>query len=183
MYNGIGLSTVRGSGTNGYVQKNMSHVNRKSQVEYRREMALVEKNGPPKAKKPDAGILEHNRKRKIELKIVEFQDVTSCNSAAHQFCKIPIASVHTHIAPRWPLLYSPSQSLLPRMMTFTPRLHIAPPMPSVSASALAHGALVRCVRLCVLQEGGMAATVRAPSVYACRRRRRRSGSGSRKMLR
>ena len=37
-------------------------------------MALVEKNGPPKAKKPDAGILEHNRKRKIELKIVEFQD-------------------------------------------------------------------------------------------------------------
>ena len=26
MYNGVGLSTVRGSGTNGYVQKNRAHV-------------------------------------------------------------------------------------------------------------------------------------------------------------
>ena len=26
MYNGIGLATVRGSGTNGYVQKNMAFV-------------------------------------------------------------------------------------------------------------------------------------------------------------
>ena len=26
MYNGIGLTTARGSGTSGYVQKNLSHV-------------------------------------------------------------------------------------------------------------------------------------------------------------
>ena len=28
MYNGIGLTSVRGSGTNGYVQRNMAHVSR-----------------------------------------------------------------------------------------------------------------------------------------------------------
>ena len=26
MYNGIGLDTARGSGTNGYVQRNMAHI-------------------------------------------------------------------------------------------------------------------------------------------------------------
>ncbi len=35
MYNGIGLATPRGTGTNGYVQKNWSHVRRKSNVDYR----------------------------------------------------------------------------------------------------------------------------------------------------
>ena len=28
MYNGIGLSTVRGSGTNGYVQRNTAHISK-----------------------------------------------------------------------------------------------------------------------------------------------------------
>ena len=44
------------------------------QVEYRREQAAIDRAGPPKAKKPNADILEHERKRKIELKIMEFQD-------------------------------------------------------------------------------------------------------------
>jgi len=74
MYNGIGLTTPRGSGTNGYVQKNWSHVSRKSNVEYRNEQKRVEAMGPPKARKPDKGILEHERKRKVELKIAEFED-------------------------------------------------------------------------------------------------------------
>jgi hypothetical protein len=32
MYNGVGLATVRGSGTSGYVQRNLAHV-RAQQVE------------------------------------------------------------------------------------------------------------------------------------------------------
>ena len=28
-YNGVGLSTARGSGTNGYVQRNLSHIKAK----------------------------------------------------------------------------------------------------------------------------------------------------------
>ena len=73
-YNGIGLATVRGSGTNGYVQKNWSHVNRKSHVDYRNEQKAAEKKGAPKQRKPDAGILEHERKRKVEVRLAEFED-------------------------------------------------------------------------------------------------------------
>ena len=69
-YNGIGLTTPRGSGTNGYVQKNLSHVTRKSPMEYRKEMAMLEKAGPPRAKKPNKDLLEHDRKRKVELRII-----------------------------------------------------------------------------------------------------------------
>ena len=33
MYNGIGLATVRGSGTNGYVQRNTAHISKGRQEE------------------------------------------------------------------------------------------------------------------------------------------------------
>ena len=74
MYNGIGLTTPRGTGTNGYVQRNWSHVKRKSNVEYRNEQKRVDAMGPPKARKPNKEILEHERKRKVELRIAEFED-------------------------------------------------------------------------------------------------------------
>lgn len=74
MYNGIGLATPRGTGTNGYVQKNWSHVKRKSNVDYRNEQKRVDAMGPPKARKPNQEILEHERKRKVELRIAEFED-------------------------------------------------------------------------------------------------------------
>ena len=74
MYNGVGIPTARGTGTNGYVQKNWSHVKRKTNVDYRNEQKRVDAQGPPKAKKPNAEILEHERKRKVELRIAEFED-------------------------------------------------------------------------------------------------------------
>ena len=74
MYNGIGLATPRGTGTNGYVQKNWSHVKRKSNVDYRNEQKRVDSMGPPKARKPNKEILEHERKRKVELRIAEFEE-------------------------------------------------------------------------------------------------------------
>lgn len=43
MYNGIGLSTVRGSGTSGYVQRNLSHVpatKEKRKIDYKTEADL-----------------------------------------------------------------------------------------------------------------------------------------------
>jgi serine/arginine repetitive matrix protein 2 len=76
MYNGIGLRTVRGSGTNGYVTKNLSYV---KPVQKRQTIARntgqedwKEFDGP-KAKKANDEILEHNEKRKIELKLFELQ--------------------------------------------------------------------------------------------------------------
>jgi serine/arginine repetitive matrix protein 2 len=72
-YNGIGLSTTRGSGTNGYVQRNLSHVRpRKSNVEYRSDEELQRNlhHRPP----PNQEILEHDRKRQVELRCLELED-------------------------------------------------------------------------------------------------------------
>uniref|UniRef100_M4B648 CWF21 domain-containing protein n=1 Tax=Hyaloperonospora arabidopsidis (strain Emoy2) TaxID=559515 RepID=M4B648_HYAAE len=78
MYNGIGLRTVRGSGTNGYVQRNLSYVNA-SRTRQTLELnkgggTLGEfgahgggKNRPP----PNAEILLHEKKRRVELQLLE----------------------------------------------------------------------------------------------------------------
>ncbi|CCU98284.1 unnamed protein product [Malassezia sympodialis ATCC 42132] len=69
MYNGIGLQTARGSGTNGYVQKNLSHL--RPRDPWPRPM---EPEAKPRVAAPDAGILDHERRRKIELQCLELQD-------------------------------------------------------------------------------------------------------------
>ena len=75
MYNGIGLLTPRGSGTNGYVQKNLSHVRPKTQrVDYVRPDQVQ----PPDKlqKKPDQAIIDHQRKRQIELQVLQWAEET-----------------------------------------------------------------------------------------------------------
>lgn len=75
MYNNIGLTTARGSGTNGYVQRNLSAVrSRKEKVDYRNDEEL-EKLEQINTRRPNKEILEHLRKREIELKCLELQDV------------------------------------------------------------------------------------------------------------
>ncbi|KAM3279651.1 hypothetical protein ACQJBY_046806 [Aegilops geniculata] len=73
MYNGIGLQTARGSGTNGHVQTNKFFIQPRA-------------GGPPKAplhshddgaggmRKPNKEILEHDRRRQVELRLVELRD-------------------------------------------------------------------------------------------------------------
>ena len=57
MYNGIGLNTVRGSGTNGYVQKNLSFVrNKKDRIEYKTEEEIRKENWAVN-REPNQGIL------------------------------------------------------------------------------------------------------------------------------
>lgn len=75
MYNGIGLSTVRGSGTSGYVQRNLSHVpatKEKRKIDYKTEADL---NKEEKIRGPNQGILDHEKKRKIEVKCAELEDL------------------------------------------------------------------------------------------------------------
>ncbi|KAL7998035.1 putative mRNA splicing factor Cwf21 domain-containing protein [Plasmopara halstedii] len=78
MYNGIGLRTVRGSGTNGYVQRNLSYVNishaRQKLARNQRgiQSGLLDtrgggRNHPP----PNPDILLHEQKRKVELQLLE----------------------------------------------------------------------------------------------------------------
>ena len=71
------MQTTRGTGTNGYVQRNLSHIraDRKdnrpmydyndSKVLGGFESSLV--------KKPNKDILEHDRKRQVEVKCLELQ--------------------------------------------------------------------------------------------------------------
>ena len=77
MYNGIGLRTVRGSGTNGYVQRNLSLVrNFKPAIQVRKEyeaqMAAIAK--PRVRAGPNPEILEHQRKRQVEVRVMEWAE-------------------------------------------------------------------------------------------------------------
>ena len=75
MYNGIGLTSVRGSGTNGYVQRNLAHVSRQRTARAK-AVDRVQDMGR-ELKDPKAGnteILEHNRKREVEVKVMQLRD-------------------------------------------------------------------------------------------------------------
>lgn len=71
MYNGIGLRTVRGSGTNGYVQRNLSALRpSQSRPQQYGQMEFV----PPEPKKANKEILEHNRKRQVEVQVFQLRE-------------------------------------------------------------------------------------------------------------
>jgi serine/arginine repetitive matrix protein 2 len=74
MYNGIGLQTARGSGTNGYVQRNLSAiVSKKRKIEYQDEKDR--QLSKPFINKPiNDDIAEHQRKRQIENKCLEYEE-------------------------------------------------------------------------------------------------------------
>lgn len=71
MSSNVGLSTPRGSGTSGYVQKN------RSLLKPRDKAAPYPKDWDQprhRQRQPDAEILEHDRKREIEVKVLELRD-------------------------------------------------------------------------------------------------------------
>ncbi|KAI9103248.1 hypothetical protein DFS34DRAFT_642105 [Phlyctochytrium arcticum] len=69
MYNGIGLSTARGSGTNGYVQRNLSTLKPRTKFSDQR----FDETKAPVIRKANQEILTHERKREIELKCFTLQ--------------------------------------------------------------------------------------------------------------
>lgn len=74
MYNGIGLQTARGSGTSGYVQRNLSFVKvAKPKVDYKTEDE-IRRFESEYTKPPNQEILEHHRKRKIEVQCLELEE-------------------------------------------------------------------------------------------------------------
>lgn len=75
MYNGIGLQTPRGSGTNGYIQTNKFFVKPKTGRVAENTRGFEGDQGTAGvSKKPNKEILEHDRKRQIELKLVVLED-------------------------------------------------------------------------------------------------------------
>ncbi|KAF1967402.1 cwf21-domain-containing protein [Bimuria novae-zelandiae CBS 107.79] len=71
MSSNVGLSTPRGSGTSGYVQKNRSLVRpRENAAPYPQDWEKAKL----RQRQPDPEILEHERKREIEVKVLELRD-------------------------------------------------------------------------------------------------------------
>jgi serine/arginine repetitive matrix protein 2 len=71
-YNGIGLQTARGSGTNGYVQRSLANIRNKTKTPYSRERELDKPRTKTRRANPE--IMEHDRKREIEVRCLELQD-------------------------------------------------------------------------------------------------------------
>jgi serine/arginine repetitive matrix protein 2 len=69
MYNGIGLKSVRGSSTNGFVQKNAGYI-KPSWVKKRAEGEDSESD-IRKKRKMDPEIIRHNRKRRVEVRLMQ----------------------------------------------------------------------------------------------------------------
>ncbi|CAJ2651183.1 pre-mRNA-splicing factor cwc-21-like [Trifolium pratense] len=75
MYNGIGLQTPRGSGTNGYIQSNKFFVKpRTSKVAENTKGFEGDQGTAGVSRKANKEILEHDRKRQIQLKLVILED-------------------------------------------------------------------------------------------------------------
>jgi len=75
MYNGIGLDTVRGTGTNGYVQANRANVIfSKQKIAYNSE-ADIKRAEAEINRKPNHDLLMHAKKRQVEMKCIEFEEL------------------------------------------------------------------------------------------------------------
>lgn len=75
MYNGIGLQTPRGSGTNGYIQTNKFFIKSRTGKVADSSRGFDDDQGMGGVmKKANRDILEHDRKRQIQLKLVVLED-------------------------------------------------------------------------------------------------------------
>jgi hypothetical protein len=67
-YNNIGLATARGTGTNGYISRNLSTLKNPVRKNYSHEEPALQ------TRKPNLELLEHEAKRRIEIKVLEYAD-------------------------------------------------------------------------------------------------------------
>ncbi|KAF5735001.1 serine/arginine repetitive matrix protein 2-like [Tripterygium wilfordii] len=75
MYNGIGLQTPGGSGTNGYIQGNKFFVRPKTnKVDVNNKGFDVDQGTAGVTRKPNKDVLDHDCKRQIQLKLVKLED-------------------------------------------------------------------------------------------------------------
>ena len=71
MSSNVGLSTPRGSGTSGYVQRNLSNLKpRDTFAPYPKDFDLRQH----RQRQPDKDILNHDRLREIEVKVFDLRD-------------------------------------------------------------------------------------------------------------
>lgn len=71
MSSNVGLSTPRGSGTSGYVQRNLAYMKPHDRS---KPYSIDSESRKHRQRQPDKEILEHTRKRDIEVKVFELRD-------------------------------------------------------------------------------------------------------------
>ena len=80
MYNGIGLATSRGTATSGYVQRNLAFVRPKTKRETFEQQRAAQAAQAPEVRRPNAAIIEHERRRKVETKVFELGETLRSQS-------------------------------------------------------------------------------------------------------
>lgn len=77
MYNGIGIQTPKGSGTNGYVQRNLANVPRQ-RLDFQKAQTQGFKSmtgdGAMKVRRANNELLIHEQKRKVENELLKLED-------------------------------------------------------------------------------------------------------------
>jgi len=91
MSSNVGLSTPRGSGTSGYVQRNLSalkprNFNNSNGAPYSKDFDSLKH----RQRQPDQEILEHDRRREVEVKVFELRD-----RLEDEGCVVPQKNHHT----------------------------------------------------------------------------------------
>lgn len=74
MSSNVGLSTPRGSGTSGYVQRNLSALKPRDTGFGAPYPPTDRDRALPRQRQPDKEILNHDRKREIEVKVFDLRD-------------------------------------------------------------------------------------------------------------
>lgn len=86
MSSNVGLSTPRGSGTSGYVQRNLSLLKPRD-VGVGAPYSMTDRDRAPMQRKPDEQILLHDRLREIEVKVLEYRDKVEEENEDEQLAK------------------------------------------------------------------------------------------------
>lgn len=85
MYGGVGLRTTRGSGTNGYVATNLAAL-----PKAKRKLEPIDpEKSKPVLRAPNLELLEHDRKREIELKLAEWAEENGIFECVNSLCVFP----------------------------------------------------------------------------------------------
>lgn len=85
MYNGIGLQSVRGSGTSGYVTKNAAHIpHRRSARDDAAQRWGAARAEPLAQREPSKEILEHEVMRRVEVELAELRDTLEATGALRE---------------------------------------------------------------------------------------------------
>lgn len=85
MSDNVGLSTPRGSGTSGYVQRNLAQVKHRDYgAPYPKDLDSLRH----KQRQPDKAILEHDRKREVEVKVFELRDKLEEEECVFNDCSV-----------------------------------------------------------------------------------------------